>query len=558
MSRWIVCLLFCSTIIGVCSSVNAQEFRKEALDSLLNQPHRGRMPGFAVRILKNNEVIYTTQFGMANTRKKIPMGQTSIMNIGSVTKQFTAYSIYLLEERGLLLTTNDIHTYLPELPDFGHPITLRHLLAHTSGLRDYPDLISLLNLSNNHNLQYSEMVGFLQTHKELNFVPGAQFCYSNTGYMMLATIIERVSNLSYAQFLKQEIFDPLEMKTAFVNEAILSEQSDGTTNYLINEPKTKAFKSRSHRDVLGATGVFCSLEDLTRWNQLFVNHETGGKRSAVIAKMETGFTLSDGSNCHYGGGLILKNYRGERVIEHSGGWGEYLTQYRRFPAKGITIMIVTNSLLDSPFEICDKISNLLIGFDDQIHPEPLQFEGLSLAEMDGTYLSEDNIIRHVTGDDSSHRLRVYNSGKTIYSTYSLQTIESLADQTTGLFFSDSAGNELVFHVLNDNTKQFIWYAGTYFQTKRIYTSVAPFTELTPAFQGSYYSKEMNRTVRVKYNRRKQELVFVLFRLIRYRMKPVGQSVFQVEIDDDPYIIRFVDDTIVFGNDWVYNLKVVRK
>jgi len=558
MSRPVLFLLLCQLIIGVFSFTHAQEFRKEALDSLLTCTKREHLPGFAVRILKNNEVIYTNQCGFANTRKEIPMGQTSIMNIGSVTKQFTAYSIYLLEERGLLLTSNEIHTYLPELPDFGHPITLKQLLAHTSGLRDYPDLISLLNLSNNHNLQYPEMVDFLQTHKELNFNPGTQFCYSNTGYMMLATIIERVSKLSYAQFLRQEIFDPLNMKTAFVNEGVLNEQADGTSNYLINEAKTKAFKSRAHRDVIGATGVYCSLEDLTKWNQLFVNHETGRNRSAVIAKMETGFTLSDGSNCHYGGGLILKNYRGQRVIEHSGGWGEYLTQFRRFPAQGITIIIVTNSLLDSPFEICDKISNLLISFDDYQRPEALQFEGLALSEMNGTYLSEDNIIRHVVGNDSTHDLRVYNSGKTVYSTYTLQTLESLADQSTGLFFSDSAGNELVFHVLKDNTKQFIWYTGTYFQTKRIYTAVSAFTELTPSFQGKYYSKEMHRTVKIKYNRRKQELVLVLFRLIRYHLKPVGQSVFQVEIDDDPYIIRFTNNAFVFGNDWVYNLKVLRK
>jgi len=298
MSRPVLFLLLCQLIIGVFSFTHAQEFRKEALDSLLTCTKREHLPGFAVRILKNNEVIYTNQCGFANTRKEIPMGQTSIMNIGSVTKQFTAYSIYLLEERGLLLTSNEIHTYLPELPDFGHPITLKQLLAHTSGLRDYPDLISLLNLSNNHNLQYPEMVDFLQTHKELNFNPGTQFCYSNTGYMMLATIIERVSKLSYAQFLRQEIFDPLNMKTAFVNEGVLNEQADGTSNYLINEAKTKAFKSRAHRDVIGATGVYCSLEDLTKWNQLFVNHETGRNRSAVIAKMETGFTLSDGSNCH--------------------------------------------------------------------------------------------------------------------------------------------------------------------------------------------------------------------------------------------------------------------
>lgn len=550
--------MFLVAFVMLSGNAFAQTFPKERLDSLFSCTKRTNLPGFAVRILSGNEVVYQFQCGNANIRKHIPFTQQSVSNIGSVTKQFTAYCIYLLEERGKLRTTDSIHKYIPELPDFGYPITLKQLLAHTSGLRDYPDMMALINRSTNNALKYEAMMAYLSKHNELNFAPGEQFCYSNTGYMLLASVIERVSGKSYAAFLQEELFDPLEMKTAFVNEGVWDPKLAQVQDYRVDNARKHAAKCHPYRDVPGATGIWCSLEDLAKWNRLFVDHERRKRTSDIIARMETPFSLNDGSNCHYGGGLILKNYRGERVIEHSGGWGEYLTQYRRFPSEGLTILIFTNSTMDSPFEICDKISNLLISFDDKAVPEPAFTEGFTLSEMNGTYISPDNIVRHIRGDDSLHQLRVYNFSKTVCNVYTLQSVESLADQTTGLFFRDSSGNELVFHFLADSTKQFVWYAGTYFQTKRIYTAVADFNYMDANFTGHYISRELNRSVRIRYNCKQQKLSLILYRLIRYPLEPLGQNVYQVSIDDDLYLLRFNEDGFVFGNDWVYNLHVKKK
>lgn len=559
MLRQLRTYLFIAAGWAVLPTCYAQSVDTHRLDSLILKSNRDHLPGFAVRVLQGNKVIYESQCGMANISRHLPMGQASIVNIGSVTKQFTAYGVYLLEERGLLNTSEEVHSYLPELPDFGHPITLRNLLSHTSGLRDYPDFISLLNQSSNHRLQYPELIEFLKSHRELNFPPGEQFCYSNTGYMLLARIIEVVSKQSYREFMQQEIFTPLEMTHTFVNEGVLNEQADGTTNYHLNSAKTKAWKNHPDRDVIGATCIFSNLEDLTKWNAWFYAHESGGKRSSVIAKMETSFTLNDGSACHYGAGLILKAYRGEPVIEHSGGWGEYMTQYRRFPKKGLTILVVTNSSLDSPFEICDKLSNALLTFNDKTVPGFLPVDALSLEAMNGIFISQDNIVRYVHPVSDSMQLRIFHMPKaTAYNTYSLNAIETLADQTTGYFFADSAGNQLVFHLLPDgNGKQFIWYAGTYFQIRRTYSRIeaAPLTE-NRHDTGKYYSKELDRNVKVRYRRHKKQLVLVFSPLVNYKLKPIASDVFQLE--GETYLIRFSETGFVLGNDWIYNIHFMRE
>lgn len=525
------------------------------LDSVLKKEGRNRLPGFAVRVLKNNKTIYEYSCGQANIRKHIPLSSASVVNIASVSKQFTAYGIYLLEERGLLKTDTEIHSYLPELPDFGTPITLRHLLGHTSGLRDYPDFISLLNESTNHNLTYPKMVGFLKEQHELNFQPGSQFCYSNTGYMMLARIIEVVSGKSYATFMQDEIFRPLNMTQTFVNEGIVNEQPDGTTNYTLNTKKTRASKGRSHRDVIGATGIFSSIEDLTKWNRLFYEHENGLHPSSVIAKMETSFSLNDGNSVHYGGGLLLKEYRGKHVIEHSGGWGEYLTQYRRFPEENITIIVVTNSMLDSPFDICDKISNVLLRFSEELPAANIP-GCYPLEKLKGTYLSEDNFIRYVEVPDEQS-LIIRNATKSNQSRYVLVGSDCITSDSVSLFFQDSCGNLLQFNCTSDSTSGFIWNAGAYFQTRHTYIRY-PQEEVKPEkrIKGHYYSPELDLTIKVRYNRQRKEYVFILFPWMRVSLKPVAKDVFQLE--GETYLIRFTGNTLIFGNDWIYNLKFFRQ
>lgn len=546
-------LLAFATIVSFFSV--GQEFSRQQLDSIVYRAHREKLPGFAVRVMKGDELLYASGAGMANIHRQLPMGQTSVTNIGSVTKQFTAYAIFLLEERGKLKLSDEIHTYVPELTDFGAPITLEQLMAHTSGLRDYPSFLSILNESTNRRLKFGEMLEFLQTHKELNFPPGSRFCYSNTGYMLLAEVIERVSGVSYSAFLQQEVFTPLGMSATFVNEDVLLEQTDGTRAYILNTKKTKAYTSRAHRDVVGATGIYSNLEDLAKWNAFLYRHESGMFPKPVIGKMETSFRLGDGSSCNYGGGLILKKYRGKPVVEHSGGWGEYLTQCRRFPDSGISILIVTNSQLDSPFELCDKLSNALLDFDDDLTVQPKQFTaGSQLADLGGTYLSENNLVRLVNVQSDRQSVRIGNPARSGYATYFLSGDAALlANLDVSWILTDSAGNELSFRQeYGERSVVLNWSAGGYFHAPQTYQKLAvPSTDIA-AYCGRFYSREADKTIRIRLKRGTHQLELHPSPFMKQPMKQLGEGVFQVK-GKDAYVIRFTENGLVFGNDWINGL-----
>jgi hypothetical protein len=345
------------------------------------------------------------------------------------------------------------------------------------------------------------------------------------------------------------------MTQTFVNEGIVNEQPDGTTNYLLNEKKTKASKGRAHRDVIGATGIFSSIEDLSKWNRLFFEHESGLKTSSVIAKMETSFLLNDGTSVNYGGGLLLKEYRGKPVIEHSGGWGEYLTQYRRFPEENITIIVVTNSMLDSPFDICDKISNVLLKFPEEL-PQANVTACFSLQKLNGAYLSEDNFIRFIEASDDK-TLIIRNATKTTQSRYTLVGSDCITNDSVTLFFQDSCRNLVQFNCTSDSTAEFIWSAGTYFQNRHTYIRYPKENvKHEKRIKGHYYSPELDLTIKVHYNRRRKEYVFILFPWMRVSLKPVAKDVFQLE--GETYLIRFKGNTLIFGNDWIYNLKFYKQ
>lgn len=523
------------------------------LDSAIMRTGREKLPGFAVRVLKDNKTIYEYACGQANIRKRIPLSVHSIVNSASVSKQFTAYGILRLEQEGKLRLDDNIRTYLPELPVFSDTITIRQLLAHTSGLRDYPDFISLLNESSNYNLSYERLIDFLNAQHELNFPPGTHFCYSNTGYMLLARILEVRSGMSYASYMQRYIFDPLHMDDTYVNEGVITHQSDGTTNYKLNAKKTRAKRARSHKDIIGATGICTSISDLSHWDSIFYLHESDRHTDSILAAMEKSFTLNDGTPCHYGGGLLLKHYRGRKVIEHSGGWGEYLTQYRRFPEEGITVMVVTNSMLDSPFEICDKICNHLLSFPDTLIPEVHPPSCVPLDLLEGIYLSEDNFIRQVCAALPG-KIILGNHASNAKATYYLQRSECL-DTVSTLFFEDSCGNRLVFTVGRDTS--FLWSQSTYFETQRTYYRFPPVIPQENLIQAQhYYAPEPDMTVRIRYSKQRGEYVLILYPWLRFSLKPIANGVYQLE--NETYLIRFKKNGFVFGNDWIYNLTFFRR
>ncbi|OUC14289.1 MAG: hypothetical protein B0A82_12855, partial [Alkalinema sp. CACIAM 70d] len=186
-------------------------------------------PGVAVGILREGKVALVQGYGMASLEQGIGIGKDTVFQVGSVSKQFTAFAVYLLEKQGKLGLEDDVRQYIPELPDFGKPVRIQHLLAHSSGIRDQAALLSLAGWRMDDVMTTAQVLRVIEKQRELNFEPGSAYLYCNTGYTLLAEVVRRVSGVSFAEFTKRNIFEPLGMKnTQFLedHERILKKRAD--------------------------------------------------------------------------------------------------------------------------------------------------------------------------------------------------------------------------------------------------------------------------------------------------------------------------------------------
>ncbi|MBC8046726.1 MAG: beta-lactamase family protein [Fimbriimonadaceae bacterium] len=529
-------------------SQNNIHINKLQLDSLLASTHKNeRSPGYGLIIIHKGEIAYAHSTGMANIKENIPIGLNTQFNIGSVTKQFTAMCILLLEETGKLKCTDEIHIYLPELPDYGYPITINHLLSHTSGIRDYLEVMSLINKSSEKNLSNERMISYQHNLTELNFPPGERFTYSNTGYMLLVKIIERASGKSYAEYAEENIFTPLGMNNTYIEPERKQKLHDGTKSYRVKAQKIKAAKVYS--DALGATGVNSTLHDMHLWDQNFKHNILGKKSKELIKKMETTFLLNNGTHCNYALGLVIKNYRGYQTIEHAGGWTEYLTQYRRFPSEDVSVIVASNTTSVSPFNLCDKICNVILK-NISIGKEQIKNNAyLPSPVLSGTYLSEDNFLNYVVQNDTDiHLINKYGNSKT---QYRLTYVQSKGDSV--IEYIDSTNNIVTFYIASDTASSILWSGNYYFVYPRAYARVQTNnTHTINQFTGKYYSEEFERNIKIKYHKKKESLFIHPFPFISYQLVPVGYSIFSVA--NEKHIIRFQNNTLIAGDDWIYNFK----
>ena len=323
---------------------------------------------------------------MANIKKTIPVNADTRFNVGSITKQFTAACIHLLEEQGKLNRNDSIQKYIPELPSFGNTITLNHLLAHTSGIPDHMEILGLKRNYSTIRLDPGYTIEFLKKAPFLTFKPGENFAYCNTGYMLLAITVARVSGMSIQQFAQKNIFIPLNMKSAIYTNTEADGMPDGTVSYSLKNSKYKV-KKKPQRNALGSTGVFGTLRDFVKWNQNLSDNQLGEKHKDLTENMQKTYYLNDGSSINYGGGLILKPFKGNKCIEHAGGWNNFLAQFRTLPNTGITVLIASNTGANSPFAVCDEISDLLLHQKLQLKDTPgLKITApITLAQIAGNY-----------------------------------------------------------------------------------------------------------------------------------------------------------------------------
>jgi len=358
------------------------------VDELFAQWDTEGSPGAAVGIFQDGQITYARGYGVANLDYGIPLGPQSVLRIGSISKQFVAMCIAILAEQGKLSFDDDIRTYLPEMPDYGEPVTIRHLLHHTSGIREYLTLVTLIGKPEGSGFGYTtrELVDLLARQQELNFSPGDRFSYTNSGYFLLAEIITRVSETKASAFAQENVFDPLGMNsTRFYDDpdAIIQNQAMGYSPKRDGGYRLDILRS----EVIGDLGVITTVEDLLRWDNNFYDNQLGAGTQELIETMFTRGRTDDGEELSYALGLEFGSYRGVRTISHGGSAVGYVAEFLQFPDHRFSIVILSNSSSFRPGRLARQIADLYLADElaegpvssNEPRPRPARPEAVTLS-----------------------------------------------------------------------------------------------------------------------------------------------------------------------------------
>jgi CubicO group peptidase (beta-lactamase class C family) len=349
------------------------DFAARWVDSIFARYASTSSPGCAVGIVRDGTLQLAKGYGMADLEHQIPIGSHTSFYLASLAKQFTAMSIVLLAQDKRLTLDDDVRKWVPEVPDFGHTITLRHLLTHTSGLRDYITLLALTGWASDGPLTKDDFLDLVSRQKDLNFLPGEQLMYSNTGYALLGLVVERASGMSLRDFAALRIFGPLGMTHT---QFIADHGSAVSARALGYEDGPNGFRvSGSGSDVVGDGGAYSTIEDLARWDANFQSGRVGGK-DGVAQLLQPG-RLTDGDTTDYALGLSIGVFAGARTISHSGAYGGYRTTFMRFPDNDLSVITLCN-VAGAPQTLAQQVASIFIlPANENVDGEPDGSERLS-------------------------------------------------------------------------------------------------------------------------------------------------------------------------------------
>ena len=309
------------------------------IDAIFSAQARPDAPGCAVGVYRAGEILFSRGYGLADLEHDVPITNESVFDIASISKQFTAMAILLLARDGKLSLDDDIRTYVPEVPDFGHPIRLRHLLHHTSGMRDYAVLLALAGFRTDKTTD-EDALSILHKQKSLNFPPGSEWRYSNAGYFLLSVVVNRVSGMKLSQFAKARIFEPLGMKSTVIlddHAAVVRHRAIG----YVRDKRGPGYKAAfNFQDQAGDSGLATSIDDLARWDANFYEPKVGDR--ALLDQLRTPGTLDDGKPLTYALGLMEETVNGRHVEAHSGGTFGFVSYFMRFPTERLSVAVLCN------------------------------------------------------------------------------------------------------------------------------------------------------------------------------------------------------------------------
>lgn len=378
-------LIIVAVILNLGLIIHAQNVGKK-INQIFNEWNIPGHPGGVVAIMKKGELDILKAYGQADIKYNIPNTAETIFNVGSVSKQFTAIGIVLLHLDGKLSFDDDIRKYLPELHDFENKITLRHLLHHTSGFRSTPELFALAGWRDGDAITSADNYRYFCKQTGLNFKPGTQFMYSNSNYILLAKIIEKVSGQQYKDWITERIFLPLGMSDTFVDETNSNSHPKVPSPYIEIGPKHFIKAENSSLDY-GASNIYTTATDLANWMKNFHSPTKGWEKAFEL--LQTRESLENGQANDYAFGVMVDDFYGNDRIQHTGGVPGFMSFVAHFPDEEITIVLLTNFISPMVNERYMMLSQLFLKNRSPKPQRPKPVKQMSLDKAAAAKISGD-------------------------------------------------------------------------------------------------------------------------------------------------------------------------
>jgi CubicO group peptidase (beta-lactamase class C family) len=356
--------LLLASLVGCASShahVNsASTAQNREVDAIFSDLEKPASPGCALGVYRDGRLAYARGYGFADLEHGARNGPSTVFDIGSTSKQFTAVAIALLVRDKKLAYTDDIRRYVPELHPTKVPITIDHLLHHTSGLRDYIDLLALAGHHEEDLTDTRDALAILARQRAPNFEPGTAYLYSNTGYMLLSVIVERVTQKRFSEFAHERILRPLGMRSSLVHDDHRAIVPNRAIGYSPGRTDGTFDVAMSNYEQTGDGAIMTTVEDLLAWNENFYTPRVGDRQ--LISSLEERGVLSDGTRLSYARGLRIDTYRGLKKVSHSGSWAGYRAQLLRFPERHLAVACLCNLSSANPSERAQRVADHYLGF----------------------------------------------------------------------------------------------------------------------------------------------------------------------------------------------------
>lgn len=331
-------------------------------------------PGCAVGVSVNGESVFEKAFGLAEMEHNIANTPQTIFESGSVAKQFTAAAIVLLQQEGKLNIDDPVRKYIPELPDYGKPLTIRHLLNHTAGLRDWGSVMALTGVGRGDRvISQAVALDVIYRQKHLDFTPGAEYSYSNSGYNLAAEIVERVSKQKFPAFVEERIFKPLGMTKSSTRDnyqRIVPGRAQAYSRQGANAPWQL---NMPFMNVYGNGGMLTTVADWLKWNAML---DARTWNASLVDALETQGVLNDGRRISYALGLVVDKYNGLRDVSHGGSTAGYQTFLARYPDQKVSVAVLCNGTSPSAGGVAAAVTDEIFGPS----PEAAKVESIAVPE----------------------------------------------------------------------------------------------------------------------------------------------------------------------------------